>query len=458
MLKSMCVTLQFMRAGKRSIAVGLLLLGGFVPIVEAATLYTSQQLAPNRNLVEINNDTRLLTMRQDSPALAHLHIVIENWNLNFYSEFRPGTLPGTTRSIGKAFNDTQQITGYAETADANGSIYAADGYTVLNPRRAFLFNGAFVDLSAYPPLNSANVESFGTAINNQEDVVGYWIDTAGKHAFLYSHGAVIDLGALSGANSPADTQANAVNNLGQVAGTSRLAPGTGPGANAWPHAFMYDHGTMTDLGMLPGWEWSVGTAINDAGEIVGTVHAGNHAVGCFIYTGGVMRDMGVLGNGGAFPYCQVYAINNAGIAVGYANAIPTPPDFQTTGPFVYSNGQMTNLNTLISPTDDLVRNHVVLKNATSINDRGQILATTGTPASGGTYYILTPILDPSPAPTPAPTPTPTPSSTAPEASMADGSSGGGALDWLLVALLGCGVILHWRMLPFKQKQASPISG
>jgi probable HAF family extracellular repeat protein len=277
---------------------------------------------------------------------------------------------------------------------------------------------------------------------------------------------VIDLGSLSGVTDPADAQANAINNVGQVAGSSRLPPGSG--SSAFPHAFIYDHGKMTDLGMLPGWEWSVGSFINDAGEVVGTVHAGNHAVGCFIYTGGAMKDMGVLGNAGSYPYCQVYGINNSGVAVGYTNAIPTPPDFQTTGPFVYSDGHMTNLNTLIVPTDALITNHIVLKNAISINDNGQILATTGTPASEGVYYLLTPVENSAPTPTPDPTPTPAPAAAptpapvatapppitasiaVPETTMNNEASGKGAFDWLLLSLLGGSFIWRKQVFPFNR--------
>src|SRR5215510_12697716 len=78
----------------------------FVSCVQAATVYSSTQLTPDstRKYLDVNNAYRILTMRQDSPATADLHIVVEDWSDGGrnYSEFRPGTLPGTTRSIATA--------------------------------------------------------------------------------------------------------------------------------------------------------------------------------------------------------------------------------------------------------------------------------------------------------------------------------------------------------------------
>ena len=364
--------------------------------VAATPTYTSQQLVPSsdRRYLALNNGTRILTLRQDSPTPTDQHIVIEDWSDGgrSYSEFRPGTLPGTTRSVANAFNDSRDIVGYAETADADGNLYAPDGYTPLLPPRAFLYRGgAFTDLSALPPLNAGTVRrSSTTGINGQGDAVGSWTDAAGEHAFLYSDGVITDIGALSSATTPADTRAIGINSRGQIAGTSRLPPGAGPGSNAWPHAFLYDQGVMTDLGTLPGYEWSQAVAMNDAGDVVGTAHMGNHAVSCFIYSDGTLKNMGLLGSAGSSPYCQVHQINDAGVAVGYANANPVPPDFRTSAPFVYSDGQMHDLNSLLDPNDPLARNGVRLADALAINDKGEIIAATSLTGSAS-YYLLTPV-------------------------------------------------------------------
>ena len=72
----------------------------------------------------------------------------------------------------------------------------------------------------------------------------------------------------------------------------------------------------------------------------------------------------------------VSAINNAGQVTGA---------FLTSGAyhaFLYSNGQMRNLNDLIDPTLG-----ITLTDARAINDKGQIVANSG--ASSG-VYLLTP--------------------------------------------------------------------
>src|SRR5262249_30238248 len=99
------------------------------------------------------------------------------------------------------------------------------------------------------------------------------VASGATHAFLYSGGAMFDLGTLGGVNS----QANAINgSFGpaiRIVGTSEL-PGT-----AATHAFLFENGVITDLNTrLPagsGWILETATGINMSGDIVGTgVHDG----------------------------------------------------------------------------------------------------------------------------------------------------------------------------------------
>ena len=70
-----------------------------------------------------------------------------------------------------------------------------------------------------------------------------------------------DLGTLGGTNS----YAIAINDRGQVVGYS----GTDRGMTG--HAFLYSDGAMTDLGTLGGAVGSWASAINDRGQVVGYV-------------------------------------------------------------------------------------------------------------------------------------------------------------------------------------------
>src|SRR5437899_963006 len=86
--------------------------------------------------------------------------------------------------------------------------------------------------------------SAGLGINESGQATGwaYSANNAAAHAFLYSGGSMQDLGGLGG-----NSQGNAINASGQVAGYSYLAPPPTYGAQ---HAFLYSGGSMRDLGTL----------------------------------------------------------------------------------------------------------------------------------------------------------------------------------------------------------------
>ena len=111
---------------------------------------------------------------------------------------------------------------------------------------------------------------------------------------------IVNLGDLGGG----DSTARAINNLGQVVGDSMTTGGE-------DHAFLYSDGVMTDLGS-PGVA-SQADAINDPGQVAGDMTTGDitHA---FRYSDGTMMDLGTLGGGAS----QVTAINQSGEVVGYS--------------------------------------------------------------------------------------------------------------------------------------------
>jgi probable HAF family extracellular repeat protein len=83
------------------------------------------------------------------------------------------------------------------------------------------------------------------------------------------------------------------------------------------HAFLYSGGVMADLGALDGLA-SGGLGINAAGQVVGDSSEGGGARGvAVIYTGGKMYDLNKLTSGRhGFELQRANAINDAGQIVG----------------------------------------------------------------------------------------------------------------------------------------------
>ena len=145
--------------------------------------------------------------------------------------------------------------------------------------------------------------------NNESDVVA---GSIGGFAYLSNPNTV--LGTFGGAGS----QANAINNMGQVVGYAQTSNPMGYGGTL--HAFLYSGGVMPD------WGAGVGTALNNHGVVVGNESPGDSNP--FLYSGEVMQDWRAgVGT----------AINTHGVVVG--NESPGGSN-----PFLSSNGVNTVLN------------------------------------------------------------------------------------------------------------------
>jgi uncharacterized repeat protein (TIGR01451 family) len=134
-------------------------------------------------------------------------------------------------------------------------------------------------------------------------------------------------------------------------------------------AFLYSDGVMSDLGTLGG-SGSGAQGINASGQVVGNAAIDSSGNGhAFLYSGGVMSDLGTLPGG---SLSDALGINASGQVVGYsANA---SSNFQA---FLYSGGVMTDLGTLGGS----------LSYATSINDSGQVVGWADI-ASGQSHAFL----------------------------------------------------------------------
>jgi probable HAF family extracellular repeat protein len=168
--------------------------------------------------------------------------------------------------------------------------------------------------------------SQANGINNKGEVVGR---NSGGHAFLWSDGTVLDLGSLGGGHM---STAVGINNHTQVVGQTTTAGGA-------PHAFLWtaDRGMM-DLGSLDGNAGSTSgaDAINNAGQIVGSSYSSVlHATHAAYFSRKGVVDLGTLGS-----IAIAHAVNNLGQVVGESgDAFITD----------LNGGPMIDLNTLIPP-------------------------------------------------------------------------------------------------------------
>ena len=312
---------------------------------------------------------------------------------------RAETLPWSVEDIGSlggtvisaiALNDAGQVVGFS----------SVEGDLGLH---AFLFDGdEMTDLGTFGGSNSvaSAINSFGVVAGSAR-VSGDQI----TKAFIYREGRKVRLGSLGGQNSAA----LGINDLGDVVGYSDI------NSKHQTHAFLFRDGTMEDIstvGVTP----SFASDINNKRQVIGLASfEGESGFHGFLYRNGHMRDLGafsptsindrsevvggmqtpdgyrtVIFHGGKLHIVRAlanaetyaYSINNCGEVAGALL------DASGLHPFVYTEGQLLNLNSVLPNTFPL---HMTLFIAYAINNLGQVIVDGQDTETGESHsYLLTP--------------------------------------------------------------------
>jgi probable HAF family extracellular repeat protein len=270
--------------------------------------------------------------------------------------------------------------------NAGGQITGVSACALTGAQSAFS-GSATGGFRAIPQL-AGTLAMWGQGINASGQVVGTFLlaSSSGSgcgntyHTFLYDPGtdATRDLGTFFGCSSHGE----AINDSGQIAGTVSVANE--------PHAYIYTNGAAVDIGsiatcangaIVP----SYALAINAAGQVTGTAWngCGGNGPDAFIYDSGTgtIRDLGRLGQGGS----QGNAIDSGGRVVG---ATYTSSNTAVHA-FLYADGSMVDLNSQIAAADAA---KYILVDAVAINDNGQIVVQSTKTATGQPVtVVLTPV-------------------------------------------------------------------
>ena len=147
---------------------------------------------------------------------------------------------------------------------------------------------------------------------------------------------------------------------------------------------------MVDLGTLGG-SSSEGLGINNAGQIAGGADTSAGVEHTAIFSNGQITDLGTLPGS---PSSRASDINNLGQAVGSSD-MPGANLLDPSDAFIYSNGQMTDLNDLIAPNQLTFGGvKLTLTGAEQITDDGRIIAVQNGYHFPTQTYLLTPVPEP----------------------------------------------------------------
>lgn len=247
-------------------------------------------------------------------------------------------------SAGTTFSAPTNIVVTVDASDSDGDIRQVQLYTYDNllgalTNRPFVFVVRNLTESTYC-LNARATDNRDATVTSSQVCVTVTNDPARTPKYV-----LVDLGTLGGLES----RAYGLNNDGLVVGAAETS-----GRDT--RAFLYTNGVMRNLGTFNTGlgDSSFALGVNNPGQIVGYAHSSSGRPHGFIVGPTNLIDLGTLGGNESIAF----AINNSGQIAGRADIVGN-----VLRAFLYSNGSMTNLGTLGGNESE----------ARGINDRGQVI-------------------------------------------------------------------------------------
>jgi probable HAF family extracellular repeat protein len=279
-----------------------------------------------------------------------------------------GTLGGNN-SFALGGNDQGEVVGYADVPGGATS-------------HAFLWrNGQLTDIGT---LSGPDGFSFAQQINNQHEIVGGSTTADGNfRGFVWASGLMTDLGTLGGPNS----FGNGINDLGQIVGGATVSEAVNPILGFPPF-----YGTLWNKGEIVTLTPGVPAAafnINNRGQVVGRILVPDPTEGgvahAFLWQEGVLTDLGVPAGD---DNSEANSLNNSGQIVG-DSGVGFIESYSPDRALLWQGGVFTDLNTLIPPGSGYL-----LIVAFDVNARGEIVVCAVQLSSGNVHAAL---LTPQPA-------------------------------------------------------------